>query len=53
MTLTDLFYRLKETGDMFNTWAIPLTVNGKEADVTFSVEGSAGNYSIDMHVEEK
>jgi len=54
MTLLQLIHKAKEVGNMFNTWDIPVKLNGKDiTDMTFEPVGSNDEgWVINMEIKE-
>ena len=52
MTLAQLYYKIKEIGDQFNTWWIPMKKDGKDYQVELNIEkDDKGDYFIDVKEE--
>ena len=52
MTLAELHYKIKETGDQFNTWWIPMKKDGKDYNIELNIEKDEnGNYFIGVKEE--
>ena len=39
MTLTELYFKMKEVGDQFNSWDIPIMRDGLYVKFDFEIEG--------------
>jgi len=40
MTIAELYNKMKETGNVFNSWWIPIKKDGKDIEFDLEIEGS-------------